>query len=206
MTLLALLLGLAAFGLGLWLRERAQRDAQLLKLLDFEVKALREEIRKISAPSQPATPVSSSAVDAQRATADFSSKGEEGPAAVPAPPVAFTPPALHPSQKGADAAAPAPPIDFAAALREGAEEAPVLAPPAAARAGFDWESFVGVKLFSWIAGVFLTIGAVLFLRYSIDRGWLSPPVQMAIGLFAGLGLLAVPVLIADAIIDKGCRW
>ena len=24
--------------------------------------------------------------------------------------------------------------------------------------------------------------------------------------YAGLGLLAVPVLIADAITDKGCRW
>jgi uncharacterized membrane protein len=64
-----------------------------------------------------------------------------------------------------------------------------VAPLAAARAGFDWESFVGVKLFSWIAGVFLTIGAVLFLRYSIDHGWLSPPVQMAIGLLSGIGLL-----------------
>ena len=49
----------------------------------------------------------------------------------------------------------------------------------------DWESFVGVKLFSWIAGIFLTIGAILFLRYSIDHGWLSAPVQMAIGIAAG---------------------
>ena len=53
----------------------------------------------------------------------------------------------------------------------------------------DWESFVGIKLFSWIAGIFLTIGAILFLRYSIDRGWLTEPVQMAIGLAAGAGLL-----------------
>ena len=53
----------------------------------------------------------------------------------------------------------------------------------------DWESFVGVKLFSWIAGIFLTIGAILFLRYSIDRGWLSEPVQMAIGIAAGAALL-----------------
>ncbi len=48
-----------------------------------------------------------------------------------------------------------------------------------------------MKLFSWVAGVFLTIGAVLFLRYSIDHGWLSPPVQMAIGLLAGTVLLVV---------------
>ncbi len=53
----------------------------------------------------------------------------------------------------------------------------------------DWESFVGVKLFSWVAGIFLTIGAILFLRYSIDHGWLSEPVQMAIGIAAGAALL-----------------
>ena len=77
-------------------------------------------------------------------------------------------------------------------MREGAEKPSVPTPGCAACGGarrLDWESFVGVKLFSWIAGVFLTIGAVLFLRYSIDHGWLSPPVQMAIGLLAGIGLL-----------------
>ena len=73
-------------------------------------------------------------------------------------------------------------------MSEGAERIPPLAPPPAAR-GVDWEGFVGVKLFSWTAGVFLTLGALFFLRYSIERGWLSPPVQMAIGLFAGLSIL-----------------
>jgi uncharacterized membrane protein len=195
--LLALLLGLAALGLGAWLRERVARDAELVKLLEWEVKSLREEVRKISAPSQPATPLSSPA-DASRVVASgFSSKGEEGtpassvtpvtdvsavpgapPVAFPLPPVAFAPPSIHPSKQTADAVAAAPPSDSAAPMREGAEKLPV-----------DWESFVGVKLFSWIAGVFLTIGAVLFLRYSIDHGWLSPPVQMAIGLLAGIGLL-----------------
>lgn len=165
MTGLALLLGLAALGLGVWLRGRALRDAELLKLLDWEVKALREEVRKISAPSQ-AAPAASSPADASRGAAvDFSSK-------------------VNTASDQAEGAARA----------SGAEEqaAPPVAfplPPAAARAGFDWESFVGVKLFSWIAGVFLTIGTVLFLRYSIDHGWLSPPVQMAIGLLAGIGLL-----------------
>ena len=48
-----------------------------------------------------------------------------------------------------------------------------------------------MKLFSWIAGIFLTIGAILFLRYSIDRGWLTEPVQMAIGIAVGAGLLVL---------------
>jgi hypothetical protein len=54
---------------------------------------------------------------------------------------------------------------------------------------FDWESLVGVKLFSWIAGVALLLAAVFFLRYSISEGWLVPPVQMAIGIVVGIALL-----------------
>lgn len=55
----------------------------------------------------------------------------------------------------------------------------------------DWESLVGVRLFSWMAGIMLVIAAILFLRYSIRQGWLGAPVRMAIGVLAGAGLLAV---------------
>ncbi len=70
--------------------------------------------------------------------------------------------------------------------------APQPSPPSPARklpAAFDWESLIGVKLFSWIAGVALLLAAVFFLRYSINQGWLMPPVRMAIGILAGIGLL-----------------
>jgi uncharacterized membrane protein len=60
-------------------------------------------------------------------------------------------------------------------------------PPA--RPSIDWEDWVGVKLFSWIAGVALVFAAVFFLRYSVDQGWLTPPIRMAIGLLVGVGLL-----------------
>jgi hypothetical protein len=56
---------------------------------------------------------------------------------------------------------------------------------------FDWESLVGVKLFSWIAGVALLLAAVFFLKYSINQGWLMPPVRMAIGILTGIGLLVL---------------
>lgn len=68
---------------------------------------------------------------------------------------------------------------------------PAPAPPAPPKAPFDWESLVGVKLFSWVAAVALVVAAVLFLRYSIDHGWLTPPLRMAIGLLTGIGLLVV---------------
>jgi uncharacterized membrane protein len=54
----------------------------------------------------------------------------------------------------------------------------------------DWESLIGVKLFSWIAGIALALAGVFFLRYSIDHGWLSPAIRMSIGIIVGIGLLA----------------
>ena len=57
--------------------------------------------------------------------------------------------------------------------------------------GFDWESLIGVKLFSAIAGIALVVAAVLFLRYSIEAGWLQPPVRVAIGILVAIALLVV---------------
>jgi Predicted membrane protein (DUF2339) len=59
------------------------------------------------------------------------------------------------------------------------------------RERFDWESFIGVKLFSWAAGVLLAVSAIFFLRYSIDHGFLTSPVRLALGLALGAGLLVV---------------
>ncbi len=55
----------------------------------------------------------------------------------------------------------------------------------------DWESFVGVKLFSWIAGIAMVIAAIYFLRESFARGWISPPIRAAIGLVIGSALLVL---------------
>ncbi|MDP9362334.1 MAG: DUF2339 domain-containing protein, partial [Acidobacteriota bacterium] len=54
---------------------------------------------------------------------------------------------------------------------------------------FDWESLIGVKLFSWIAGIALVLAALFFLSYSVEHGWLSPPVRASIGLLTGVALL-----------------
>src|SRR5688500_13773113 len=62
-------------------------------------------------------------------------------------------------------------------------------PPAPRKPSFwqqvDWESFVGVKLFSWVAGVAMVIAAIYFLKYSVEHGWISPPIRAAIGLITG---------------------
>ncbi|HVO50856.1 MAG TPA: DUF2339 domain-containing protein [Thermoanaerobaculia bacterium] len=200
LELLASFAAFAALGLAAWLRERVVR-------LENEVAALRARENDLSAPSHAAGPASSPAMPQQAAAVDFSSKvngavgqaaaaaratdagtADAPPVAFPAPPIAFAPPPITPSKKNADADASVEAHEPGVSMREGGRESSV-APPPAAR--MDWESFVGVKLFSWIAGIFLTIGAILFLRYSIDHGWLSEPVQMAIGIAAGAGLLLV---------------
>ena len=48
-----------------------------------------------------------------------------------------------------------------------------------------------MKLFSGIAGVALAIAAIFFLSYSIEHGWLEPPVRVIIGILVSIGLLVV---------------
>jgi uncharacterized membrane protein len=75
------------------------------------------------------------------------------------------------------------------------EPQPIPPPPArpapAPRKPFDWESLIGVKLFSWIAGIALVLAALFFLSYSVEHGWLSPPVRASLGLATGIILLLV---------------
>jgi hypothetical protein len=63
-------------------------------------------------------------------------------------------------------------------------------PPAAPRA-FDWERLVGVRLFSAIAGIAMVVAAILFLRHSMQEGWLQPQVRVLIGIAVGVGLLVM---------------
>jgi uncharacterized membrane protein len=62
-------------------------------------------------------------------------------------------------------------------------------PPRIEHTPFDWESLVGVKLFSAIAGIALLLAAIFFLRYSVQQGWLQPPVRVVIGIIVAIGLL-----------------
>ncbi|HYN41215.1 MAG TPA: DUF2339 domain-containing protein, partial [Thermoanaerobaculia bacterium] len=103
------------------------------------------------------------------------------------PPVENRPPASPPfsPSPGVPAAAPGRLPRPVAPPRPPVSPAPPPKPP------FDWESLIGVKLFSWVAGVMLVVAAISFLRYSIDHGWLTAPLRMAIGLLTGIALLVV---------------
>lgn len=62
-------------------------------------------------------------------------------------------------------------------------------PPPRPRVNIDWENVVGIKLFSWIAGIALVLAAVFLFKYSVEHGWLRPAVRAAFGLITGVGLL-----------------
>src|SRR5947209_4412534 len=123
-------------------------------------------------------------------------------AAVPAAgPAASTPPVEPPpppqpvgvdayEPAGEDAGASVPEL---VAAFEAAPEPPPPPPPAPRppKPPFDWESLIGVKLFSWIAGIALVLAALFFLRYSVEHGWLRPIVRAWIGFLTGAGLIAV---------------
>jgi uncharacterized membrane protein len=118
--------------------------------------------------------------------------GEQAPTEPPPAPerVPGTPPADQAPEKPSPAPAPVPAAVFSGPPRpQPQRETPPPPPGPSALARIDWEGLVGVKLFSWIAGIALVIAAVFFLRYSIDQGWLTPSVRMAIGIFVGTTLL-----------------
>jgi hypothetical protein len=92
------------------------------------------------------------------------------PVAPPAAPhPTSSPPAVSPATALPTAAAPSSSLPF--------------------RLDLDWEQLVGVKLYSWLAGVAIVIAAVSFARYSVDHGWVTAPVRLAMGIGAGLALL-----------------
>jgi uncharacterized membrane protein len=110
------------------------------------------------------------------------------PPARPVAPAPQTPAAARPA-----AAAPAPAEATRVPPRPPAPPAQRPAPPSppSKGGGFDWESLIGVRLFSAVAGIALVFAAIFFLRYSIERGWLQPAVRVAIGVLIGVGLLVV---------------
>jgi len=118
--------------------------------------------------------------------------------AAPAPPAPPKPPASAPIPKPAIPPVAAKPAVTPAVSRDAPpppQRTPPPSPPVPPRTPppppppFDWERLIGVKMFSAVAGVALVLAAVFFLRYSIDHGWLAPPVRVAIGLLTGVALL-----------------
>ncbi len=140
------------------------------------------------APPQPPSPPPSTA-----STASTASELPSG--TVPAPPA---PPPVRTEAPGAaltlSSAAEAPPAPPSATPPQ-PPRPPLDQPPAGPAAGgqngggVEWERWLGVRGAAVLAGILVALAGVYFVRYSIDAGWLSPTVRVALGLLAGLGAL-----------------
>ena len=59
---------------------------------------------------------------------------------------------------------------------------------------FNWESFLGVKLFAWIGGLALFLGVVFFVKYAFENSLITPLMRIVAG-----GLIGSAALIAGAL-------
>ncbi|MBK8476152.1 MAG: DUF2339 domain-containing protein [Opitutaceae bacterium] len=64
-------------------------------------------------------------------------------------------------------------------------------PPIAAetKPAFNWEQFMGVKLFAWLGGGALLVTAIFFLKYSFEHNWIPASVRAALGFITAAGLV-----------------
>ena len=175
------------------LEERERMHLASLELLRSRVTALEGGTHPAAEPGRAREPH----------TASAAAPATRPPSAAPAPPRPVAPPVVPPPvapppRTESPPRAEPPPASASPAPRAKPEPPPPPPPhrtpppprpPSPPPRAIDWEGLVGVKLFSWIAGVALVFAAVFFLRYSIDRGWLTAPIRMTIGLVVGVGLL-----------------
>lgn len=123
---------------------------------------------------------------ARHAAEAMASTAPVAPPATDIRPPAFEAPPIAPAPDPVVVAAyePPPPPPFVAP-----PPPPPVTPPPAPRPPFDWESLIGVRLFSWIAGIALVLAMIFLLKYGVEHGWLRPAVRAAIGLASGIALL-----------------
>lgn len=160
---LILILGLAA--VVAWLNSR-------LNSVEQEVRQLKDDalLEKLRASRREATDSRVSELVTQPVV--------ETTAAIPKPPPVAAPPPI-PDAVVAAVPMPPPPVKIVEMPRV----------PSSPARKFDWEQFLGVKLFAWICGLALFFAAVFFVKYSFERG-LVPPWLRAVSGF-GLGMVLV---------------
>jgi uncharacterized membrane protein len=150
------------------LRREVARLATETEWLRKQLAALRRgEAPEAAAPAaaepEPATAARTPAAAPRVAPAAAPPRAEAPAAAAPAPsPVTMSPPM-----------APSPPP------RE----------PRGPRPRIEWERFVGVRGAAILGAAALALAGLLFFQYSIQQGWISPAVRVAIGIACGVAAL-----------------
>jgi uncharacterized membrane protein len=177
-----LALALAPLAVGAYLRSRANSAA--LAKVEAELARLRELLARVAPPGAPtaAAPpgwapaaASETAASENAATASRASGVSERTAA-PSPPGQ----AAQRVEPAAAAGAPAPPPAGATAV-----------PVAGAARKATIEELLGARLLLWVGAAALALAGAFLVKISFERGWISPPVRVAMGVAFGVALLAL---------------
>ncbi len=107
------------------------------------------------------------------------------PSAAPGPPPAPAPIESTSAPAPLQPPEPAPKLAFEAPPA-GRVEVP---PSAPRRKGLDWERWIGVRGAALVGGVLLALAGLLFVQYSVQRGWIKPPLRVAMA--AAVGIAAI---------------
>ena len=187
--LLVLLLLGVPIGLAIWLIARAVQSGSRIGELSRRVGDLELELHRLKQAPEPA-PVAPAETRTETPVAPMAPPKPVAPPPLPSPsPMpAFTPPKREPILVSASA----PPV---AAPPTIAQPKPSPAPPRTPSPGFNWEQFMGVKLFAWVGGLAAFLGVAYFVQYSIEKNLISPELRVAIGFLAGLALLVGGVVL-----------
>lgn len=180
---------LVAVGTILWLARRAYVDRQAAERLAERVSRLEfqmeRHLRDTERPRETvpiAAPVTTATPTIAPLGPPVSAVGEARLPSIPAESLHLPPPL--PFQPATPATA-TPPLDF---------RTPTLVPPVPERRiplpAFNWEQFVGVKLFAWLGGLALFFAAALGLKYSFDHDLVPAEIRAAGGFLLGAGLVA----------------
>lgn len=168
-------------------RDTRKRLEELQRTVEFLERRVVELSKRDAAPATAATAQAPTPVAAS------------APAVAPprrTPPPAPTPIPIPPPVTATAPAAPlwTPPPPHVASPRPPTPpprvEPPPEPPPAPAAPAFDWESMLGVRGAAWMGGITLVIAAAFFAKWSIDQGFFSPAIRIAMMLLAGTGALA----------------
>ena len=190
--LILLLLAVVPFVLPIVSLVRATRTRARVDELEQTIAELRSSVDELQRQAKAERPASSTfAPPAPRASASARAVPIASASAPKAPSASASAPKAPSATADKTADKPIAPVAPPAPSAPIAPAAPGFKMPSFELPAFDWENLIGVKLFSGIAGVALVIAAIFFLRYSMEHGWLEPPVRVVIGILGSIALLVV---------------
>jgi uncharacterized membrane protein len=172
-------------------QQRRELDAAVIALRQLRAEGVKSETAPAAAPAPPPRVPPSAPVVRPAPVPPIAPPAPVVPKpAAPAPAPPRTQPAPVTSAPAPARPAPAPQTTTVVPPRPPQPpRTPPAPPPPPPAPAFDWEGLVGDKLFPALAGIVTVIAGVLFLKYSIDHGWLSPSIRAAIGVIVSIALL-----------------